>query len=57
MGQQLASYLVQQPAVRADMGRAARERCERLFSIDASVSSWTTLLEGVAEGASRRARD
>ena len=53
----LAAHLVQQPAVRAEMGRAARERCERLFSIDASVASWTTLLEGVAEGASRRARD
>jgi glycosyltransferase involved in cell wall biosynthesis len=45
--EELAARLVEQHEVRARMGRAARERCERLFSIDASAASWTKLLESV----------
>lgn len=40
--------LVKDPGLRQEMGAAARRRCERDFSADASVAAWRRLLAAVA---------
>lgn len=39
-----AEMLVRDPALRRQLGDAAQQRCNRLFSLDASVTRWTEIL-------------
>jgi glycosyltransferase involved in cell wall biosynthesis len=39
--------LLSDPARRKEMGRAARDRCDSQFSMEASVASWRDLLSRV----------
>ncbi|HSM45796.1 MAG TPA: glycosyltransferase family 4 protein [Acidimicrobiia bacterium] len=43
-----AKRLVEDPAERRDMGVRARRRCEELFSMEATVARWESLLEALA---------
>jgi glycosyltransferase involved in cell wall biosynthesis len=45
-----ASKLVNDPRLRADLGAAARARCERDFSIGASARRWDALLTAMMAG-------
>ncbi len=42
--------LVGNRTLREDMGRAARERCERDFSLEASVALWESVIDELVQG-------
>ena len=45
---QRAADLLQDPALRADLGAAGRRRCEERFSLDTISTAWHDLVERVA---------